>query len=242
MISRVLMMVVPVAMMTLTACYVESTDDRAPGAPGYGDGQMRTDGYDLRPDRGLCKYSIATGCFDGHVQYRKEFYVEGQEFFNADDLADRFLEVLTFEDTADNYVDGSLELTFDTPIDQENFGEGFEYLVTGERVVSGQVRRDGNFSINGLREGIYDLRLQRAIKFTLAYERLVQNPDVDPDEPTEDLIVEPVIKTFCGTLYQDATIEVVRGQRMNEMFDSFKLHVTDHECQSGGQRSRLTLD
>jgi hypothetical protein len=225
-----------------TGCFVESTDTRAPN--GGTEIAKTGSGKTSDAEAGICRYAIGKGCFDGHVLNRKEFYVDGREFFNADDFAPRFGELISIDQGDLKLAEGeTLQLTVHTKIDNDGFIDEFEYDLTGDNAFArrGSVRRTGNFSINDVPPGIYDLRVQKPIKFTVTgkVEKLTSdpaNPDADPVRT-----VEEVSRNYCATLYQDTTVEVLKGQRAQETFSQYKLHVTDLECSAEGNQTRITL-
>lgn len=224
-----------------TGCFVESTDTRAPNG---GAEIARTGGKSSDVEAGVCRFAIGKGCFDGHVLSRKEFYVDGREFFNADDFSPRFGELVSIDHGELKLAEGEkFQLTVHTKIDNDGFIDEFEYDLTGDNAVArrGAVRRTGNFSINDLPPGIYDLRVQKPIKFTVSGK--VEQQATDPANPDADPVrtVEEVSRKYCATLYQDTTIEVLKGQRAQETFTHYKLHVTDLECSADGNQTKISL-
>lgn len=159
--------VAAVSLLT-TGCYVDSAGGRLPGASGRGIIAPKVD--TSAADVGSCSFAIGRGCFDGHVTARTQFFVDGKPFFNADDLATRFRELLTVENSGTALAADSngYRLVLATPLGNESFLSGFEYDLTGGAARSGKVRSDGSFGIDDLPEGTYDLRVQKAVRFTLA--------------------------------------------------------------------------
>jgi hypothetical protein len=224
---------------SLSGCYVETLDDRPPGAPGEevsGETEDRT--------QGNCRRSLGKGCFDGHVVAKKEFYVEGTQYFNADDLAAHFenLVAITDEKGAALTAGKDYQLKLVTPVDNQSFAQGFEYYLTGDTARTGKMRSTGDFSINDLGEGTYDLRVLKAIRFNIVreVEREVPAPADQPDAaPT----IEKVTLTtpYCATLYADTVLEVRRGERAWGTFGDFRLHATDKECSAQGNQTTIAL-
>jgi hypothetical protein len=168
----------------MSGCYVETIDDQRDNIRG------ERPSADQRIERGAgegevgqCRFTAQKGCFDGHVISKKEFLVEGKAFFNADDLATRFGELITVERLGTQLRDGE-DYRFEllTPMDNPSFLQGFEYYLIGSTVRSGNVRNNGVFNVNELGEGSYDLRLQKTIKFQVV--GTVVKPPTTQVEPT----------------------------------------------------------
>ena len=225
--------------LMVTGCFVEPAEDRAPGS-----GTEIVKPVRDTEESGVCRYAIGKGCFDGHVMNRKEFFVDGQEFFNADDLAPRFAELISISSDELKLVEGEeFSLNLISKVDNDGFIEDFEYDLTGDNAFArrGKLLKNGNFSVNDVPQGFYDLRVQKPIKFSVTgnVQTLVTDPATPDAEPT--IKVEEVTRNFCATLYQDTTIEVVKGKRAQESFNNYKLHVTDTECAAGGNQTAITL-
>lgn len=230
-----------IAAVFATGCFVDSAETRAPTA---GTEITKIGKKEGDAEAGVCQFAIGKGCFEGHVLNRKEFYVEGQEFFNADDLAPRFAELIEIDQGDLKLAEGeAFTLTLLSKVDNDGFIDGFEFDLTGENAFArrGSVRRSGNFGINDIPQGIYDLRVQKPIKFSVSgkVETLVADPANPDGEPI--VVVEEVVRQFCATLYQDSNIEVLKGNRAQETFNHYKLHVTDTECAAGGNQTRISL-
>jgi hypothetical protein len=223
----------------LSGCYVETLDDRPPGAPGE-----EVKGNDEDRSAGDCRRALGKGCFDGHVVAKKEFFVEGTQYFNADDLAAHFenLVAITDEQGAALTAGKDYQLKLVTPVDNQSFAQGFEYYMTGDTARTGKMRATGDFSINDLAEGTYDLRVLKAIRFTVTREvtRPVPAPVDQPDaEPTTEVV--KVTTPYCATLYADTVLEVRRGERAWATFGDFRLHATDKECSAQGNQTTISL-
>lgn len=220
-----------------TGCYVETAEDRAP-TPG-GKSEPTRDAGDV----GTCRYALGKGCFDGHVVAKQEFFVDGKQFFNADDLATRFHELVEVNAEGKALTAGQdFQLALTTPVDNNSFVSGFEYDLVGETTRGGKMKTDGGFSLNDLPEGVYQLRVQRAVKFDVTRdETLPAEPVARDGQPAPEPRKVSVVKSYCATLYADTSVEVRKGKRTAENFGDFKLHVTDNECAAGGNRTSLTL-
>lgn len=246
--------------VSASACYVESVDEQRDSVAGrkISTDQRQEDGTNLA-DVGQCRVTALKGCFDGHVISKKEFLVEGKTFFNADDLASRFAELITVERLGDQLKDGEdyrLELL--TGMDNPSFLQGFEYYLSGATVRAGNVRNNGVFNINELTEGTYDLRLQKALQFqviqTITQAPLPDERDASRAKPAESTASEAavettpellerqtVVKTYCATLYADKTIDIRRGERVWEPLNEFRLHVIDRDCPAAGSGRVVTI-
>ncbi len=185
---------------------------------------------------GLCQYGIGRGCFDGYVGFKKDFFVGGQSFFNADDFAESFAELLQVKGPEGILLKPAqdYQVTFLTPVDQRTFVGGFEYELSGELQRSGKISESGSFSVSDLLDGTYELRIQRPIRFLL-----VKNLPITPANPTETKApaadtsapqTEVATKGYCATLYQNTEVNIRKGFRTYERLNDFKLHLSDREC------------
>jgi hypothetical protein len=240
-------------MTVASGCYVDSMDQRAPATGDKAQVERNTN----EQDPGACRTTFAKGCFDGYVLSKKDFFVDGRQYFNADDLAGRFAELVKVEDEGVALVAGvDYQLALTTPLDNQSFIQGFEYNLTGDYPRSGKVRTNGNFAVNELPEGTYDLRVQRAIKFTVTRQVPVvaddsiaaaepQEPVRDGATPAEEPAAQPEtqteVKTYCATIYADTVIEVRKGKRSFDNFGDFRTHITDHDCAVLGSSGGITL-
>ncbi len=194
--------------ITLTSCYVDTPTEqpltdrqKIPGKETLG----------LKEDPSLCQKSPTTGCFDGYLAVKQNFSVEGQQFFNADDFGNRFKDLLSIKEQEG-------EVSFDTPIDNQNFYQGFTYDLTGEVNKSGTIRAKNTISLSNLLPGQYDLRVQRPIKFTLTHK--------NQDDGSQ------VQKLYCATLFSDITVEIRDDQRTWLAINDFKLYFNSDECKT----------
>lgn len=223
--------------ITLTGCYVDDIkDDRAEQ---IGDAVPNHNPPDN--DHGTCRKTIAKGCFDGHVVTKSEFRVDGKTFFDANELASEFCELVVLDDNGDKLAAckvGTIDMA--QPIDNDNFSQGFEYLLTGDSARTGKVQNNGNFSLNELPEGLYDLRVQKSLKFVLKYARTVEVPDVDGAEPTT--AEEQMARSVCATLYFDTQLDVRRGAREFGTFSDYQLHYGEGDCNASQSSRVLSLN
>jgi hypothetical protein len=48
-------------------------------------------------------------------------------------------------------------------------------------------------------------------------------------------------KQFCATIYADLQLDLRRNRRNFEQFDTYKMYVTDNECEATGSGTTLRL-
>ncbi len=202
--------------IVLTGCYVEPSQE--PQQP-----RVEVIGKEVKPKAstsvpGECTYGPGRGCFDGFLSGRRAVAVSGRSFFNADDLAVRFKElVLTGaehhgkEDEPDNTT-----VSLVTPLDQASFVTGFEFELSGATKRSGRVRANGILTLHDLAPGAYDLRLARTIRFTTSF---VRAPAAAPET-----------KSHCAILFTDSLLEIQADQRSWESIGDFQLQMIGETC------------
>jgi hypothetical protein len=243
-------------------CYLETADERAPDAG--------SNGTALRDDVGQCQFKFGRGCFDGHVTARTAYFVDGKQYFNADDMAAHFADLVRINDADGNSLTAGREfsLALVSQVTNGSFESGFEYFLTGGQdgsggiAKSGKVTTNGDFSINDLPEGVYDLRVERAVKFNVVMTPVASAPVAQPSaspSPADgehpdtganatagtDAPVKapaPDVRPYCATLYTDVSIEIRRGKRVWNSFNDYKLHVTDRECEASPSGATVTID
>ncbi len=276
MVSRSLFALAAVTALA-SGCYVDPAQDRAPQP---GDTATSTHSEDSTPV-GECNFAIGRGCFSGTVTSKKEFFVDGKSFFDADELAARFNELISVDSLGEQLQagQGGYKLELLTPVDNTSFFSGFEYDLTGDAKRAGKLRNDGNFNVNDLPQGTYDLRVMKSVKFKLtatvtkAATAADQpstpttgnttpttgnttpttgdtTPTTGDTTPTTGNTTPPttpttvaVEKLFCGTLYADAVVEVIKGKKTPLLtLNDYRLHVTDNECAAGGNTTTLSLN
>ena len=177
-----------VIVASATGCYVDSAPQQRAVQSGAPPLAAPTDDA-----AGVCQTTFSKGCFDGYIIANKEFVVDGKQFFNADELSSRFKELVTV-DAKD------FELALTTKVDNQSFLQGFEYNLTGPLVKTGTVRSNGSFAVENLPEGQYDLRVQRAVRFSVSHKVVRAAPA--PASPTP---VAPTTTTAGSTTMPPAT-------------------------------------
>ena len=196
--------------LTLTGCYVEpSQESKQP--------RVEVIGKEAKPKPsnsvpGECTFGADRGCFDGFLSGRRALNVSGRSFFNADDLAVRFKE-LVLAGTEHRSKEGDSDnttLSLVTPLDQSSFVTGFEFELTGATKKSGRVRANGILTLNDLAPGAYDLRIARTIRYT----------------PT----AVPEMKSHCAILFTDSLLEIQPDQRSWESIGDFQLQMIGETC------------
>jgi hypothetical protein len=189
-------------LLSTAGCYVDDLQERAPSTA-----DADRNGYD-------CRLTLSTGSFDGHILTETEFSIEGKTFFNADDLAvpTRFAELVTIKKDGVALKAGTdFDVVLVSQLGRDNFADDFEYFLNGEGTRSGAVRGDGNFSVNELREGLYDLRVQKAIRFRIV-EKATVAATAEPEAPAADEApavepAEPAEPTAGGDTTEPAATE-----------------------------------
>jgi hypothetical protein len=238
--------------MAQTGCFID---------PEGGDKRFQNDGgKEISTERGtssassgqgMCQYSLGRGCFDGYVGFKKDFYVGGRSFFNADDFASQFPKLIQVKDENGGLLVAGqdFEVEILTPIDQKSFTSGFEYELIGVMVRNGKIPDNGSFSINDLLDGVgYELRIHRPIQFRITKlsrpipQETPESPSISDSENFAPEAKElPQGKSYCATLYQDSLIEISKGIRTYERFNDFKLYFSDQECKTRSYATTLSL-
>lgn len=241
------------ATSALTACMVE-----APSDDGSGKKQLLRPGADHGSrDPAGCRFELGQGCLDGHVDARQQFFVEGKEFFDANDLAAHFGALLHVQAGGKDITAGGAngyKLTLATPLDDDSFVTGFGFDLSDQDVVrSGETRTDGAFAIDDLPPGSYNLRVLKSIKFTLAPPDAASptapgatptptNPTpVTPPATPQIAAADGTVKDYCATLYEDQSVNVRESQQAAEMLSNFRLRLSSGDCDSGEGQTTINL-
>lgn len=216
-------------LFSVEACYIDPEDGQQ-RVRQSGDGKdkiaLTERGQESDEAVGNCRLKSGRGCLDGHVVGKAEIYVDGKAFFNADDLNGRFADLLRLESNGDALAAKEAVISLATPLDNNTFVAGFEYYLRGAVARLGKMRSSGDFSINELAEGSYDVRVQKAIKFSVQ--------ELNPVTPSGAARSEVVARSYCATLYADRTIDIQSGERTWETFNDFRLHVMATDCPQAG--------
>ena len=240
------------ALLLVSGCYVE------PAKVDEQDAQKRKaipsdHGLELDHDVTSCRYTLSKGCFDGHVAAKTAFNIENKQFFNADDLATRFKELLNVQADGKRLNEGmdGYALKLLTALDNNSFVQGFTYeLYNGPTPRMGNLRSDGNFSIDDLAPGNYDIRVSKSVKFMLT----TTSGSNAGGSPTSVVIpagagVPPASTTPPGNTLPPQPAKPANGQLLSAPEDG--VHVTKIYCATlyadssigvrGGQRLWETL-
>jgi hypothetical protein len=159
-----------------------------------------------------------TGCLRGNIAAAMNLTVSGKTFFDADDLAERFSELVEIKGQDGKVMIPGKDYEFDliSTFGNRNFSQAFEVYIKGPRPDSARVTSSGKFTFNHLSEGNYEIRAQRSIRMKVTIPR--------PDN-------EPQIEIQCATLYQDASFEVARGEQVEPIiFDDFQIYTAAQAC------------
>lgn len=239
------------ATLGLSGCFVEPASDRIP-LPSEGGGEFEP------LDGTRCQKRFSRGCVVGHIPVIK-IYVEGEEFHDADNLYHRFSELVKVRDE-NGFLLASADYSFSmgTEFDTRTFAKGFEVYLTGGDYKTQSVSSSGEFVLDELAPGSYELRVQKPIKFTVTRQVASQppvesEPSQDPvgeSDPADDIAQEPVepvepvtsetTKTYCATLFADGSVDVRRGEMTRVEFNDFDLHITDQACEKGAGGSQVS--
>ena len=244
-----------------TACFVEPVTDRSPGSPGYGvtepgttnnKSEHSTDGDAFFAEQNdQCLVSLGSGCIDGFLPAGLNIAVEDEVFHDADDFSSGFGDLLLDRSSksADQFTEG-LEFRLITPMGNQAFARGFNYVLMGDVVRSGMVAANGAFKIEGLTQGTYQLRIQKPITFEMKapadfLEEFTQVTDQDgttapssQDEGVSSQAAEVnsagfITRSLCATVFSERTIVIRSGQRVQSILDDFELRVMDRTCPTG---------
>lgn len=209
--------------LLVAGCYVESLDDREEAAaPNLTEGEKRS--------RGECNIIDYKGCLDGNIT-RLEFTVNDVEFEDANDFASRFFEMIPVNENGTELVAGDdYEFVLHTNLNINNFADGFEWIINGGTKSGNLV--NGKFKVERLREGTYDIRVQKPISFSIKKKQI--NINEDGSQSTE--VVE---KTYCAKLSSDINIELYDAERLAATFSEFRLAFTSYECKSTPTNSTI---
>ncbi len=228
MVTRLLLLT---SVLAFSGCYVEDVEDRSQ-TPSK---RQNSSVFEATSSNDSCEMSARTGCFEGQITSAPNIFVNGIEFFDAEDLANRFDQIIDI--TNDEGValvrDQDYQVELLTPFDNKNFTEKFEIYIKGDLTDTANIRSSGSFYFNNLPKGEYEVRVQRPIKFKVAaIQKQPSEAEAEADaQPEEEVAVEAEEKVYCATLYQDVAIEISPGERsLGQVFDSFKLYITDVQC------------
>lgn len=217
---RLLACAFAVSVAAVSGCYVEPSQDAQNGRAEVAGTPVKPRAAE--PRGGECHFSPERGCFDAFLSSRRALNVAGRTFFNADDLAARFKELVVKTEAGDlkNDSEQTLEISLVSPLDQASFITGFEFELMGTTKRSGRVRANGILSLNDLTPGTYDVRLSRLIR----YQTRLKTEHAD----------ETKTKTSCAILFSDMTLEIQSGQRSWENIGDFQLQIIGPTCGVGG--------
>lgn len=163
-----------------------------------------------------CRYSLATGCIQASIPPAPEVTVNGKPFFDANDLAGQFQQVLADSAPAaqaDLLAKGG-KVEFLTRIDNKAFAKGFQIFIKGQTAHSADALATGGFMVHRVPEGAYNMRVQKLVKYKIVPEQA----------PSEADVADPV---FCATLHAEANVEVYAKERLQYLFDDYELFVAD---------------
>jgi len=228
------------ALLALGGCYVEDVKDRAP-APG-----SEPVGGRRGNESGQCRYTSTTGCLQASIPAAPELTVDGIKFMDANDLAQRFSELVPIEandPTEPGVTATEPKLTLSESLDNSSFADEFQIFMRGaEGAKSALALPNGGFIVNKLTEDTYRVRVQKQIRFDISREitRAVTTGDA-AGAPGAAPVTSEVKKTVCATLYSDAAVDIRMGERTSHVFTNYKLYLTDNACPDYSAQATLKL-
>ncbi len=207
--------------LVLAGCYVEDLSERTPSAHGgftQQDLPQETQLTKVERRRGECFHDGVTGCLEGNISSAMNLSVSGKAFFDADDLANRFHEIVEVRATDGKVLEHGKDyrMSLTPSFSNQTFAQDFQVFIKGERPDAVDVRSSGKFFLNQLPEGEYEIRVQRPIRM------LVELLQAEGD---------PIKMVDCATLYQDGSFEIIKGEKAEAMtFDDLKIYTTATAC------------
>lgn len=197
-----------------------------------------------------CQKSVVTGCLQGQVPAAPNITVEGREFFDANDLAARFKELLPPLKDRNGVVptEGHMQLKWLTRIDNDSFADGFHVYLKGPSAQDQSVMRNGSFAIHRLQPGLYDARVQKEFKFYLignsqSEESADPNTEISESNLKSEAIpnLNDVRVAYCATFYAEESFEIRRGYRTGSViFDRFEVELS--ECGINSDEIKVQLN
>lgn len=163
----------------------------------------------------------------------------------------RFTELLTVKSKQGQALaTDEYQINLLTNVGNEGFAKGFSVFLKGNTVKESSVKNN-SFRMDKLHPGIYDLRVQRDIKFELvrkakttdvAEEDVEENGDVEAEDESEaPKSVDVQTKLFCAKLYADEVVEINAGQRTeNLVIDHFSLELRNERCSEESDYQTIT--
>jgi hypothetical protein len=163
-----------------------------------------------------CRYSLGTGCIEASIPAAPEVTVNGKPFFDANDLAGQFEQVLAGSAPAvqADLLSKGGKIEFLTRIDNKAFAKGFQIFIKGQTAHAADALATGGFMVHRVPEGAYNMRVQKLVKYKIVQEQA----------PSEAEAEDPL---FCATLHAEANVEVYAKERLQYLFDDYELFVAD---------------
>ncbi len=181
-------------------------------------------------NRGECRASKKTACLAGQVVVAPFVYLEGREYFDADDLGRKFREVVAVQtESGETLTSADYDIQVVPEITNENFTRDFQVYVKGEKVFHTRANESGSFRINNLEQGDYSVRVQKKFMMKLSHK------SNEAASATEE-------KTFCFVIYaEDSGLQLIPGEKQYRSLDNFRLQMLDQECKERSRDARITL-
>lgn len=202
------------SMMFFNGCLIE------PGASSRADTNPDATGSAL-----TCRYTYSTGCLEAAIPPAPEVTVNGRAFFDANDLAAQFGDLIREVAPAEQLalIDQGGDIEFMTRIDNRAFHKGFQIFVKGEAAKSADALATGGFMVHRLPEGAYNVRVQKDIRYLIK--------PVVPAEVFVEGLHDAGDPVFCATIYAEANVEVRAQERLKFLFDDYELRVNKGACE-----------
>jgi hypothetical protein len=197
----------------------------------------------LDVNTGECRQSSATGCLQGQVPAAPDLVVGGEKFFDANDLAAKFKNLLpTVHDTTGKaLVADDFDLKWITKLDNESFSDGFHIYLKGASARNQRVMSNGAFAVNRLQPGYYQIRVQKEFKFVLAQRAISASAaEGQTDSQEKAFAPEPLKAAYCATLYAKDSVEIRRGYKTGTVvFDHFDVELVKCGASEGEAKIKL---
>ena len=143
-----------------------------------------------------CKASSDKGCISGQVIVAPYIYLDGQKYFDAEDLGRLFTDMVMLRDKSGALADKSrYKIEISPTIDNEKFMEEFKVYAKGTRAAWSNLSSKGVFVLGGLDAGNYDLRVQKSFTMKVTQLEGAKQPlppvVAEPKPTTPPVVTEP---------------------------------------------------
>lgn len=183
-----------------------------------------------------CQHSYSSGCIEGTVLSAPDIYINNKIFEDSDDFAQTFGDLVKVTDEKGNLIErDAYQLSLVTPLGNREFTKDFTVYIKGRDARQVGVLRNGQFYIDNLKYGVYEIRAQRKIRFKISR-------DVEVEDGEGSLVTQTQEKEYCATLKAEDTLHVYSGRRVSTIFEDFELTWRDRSCgEAEGELNIVTL-